>query len=267
MSRLTYVTAFASLLLAAACGGDDGVTGEAPDADLSMPDAPPSPYGCIGRAHPTTAPAQITVAGISNEISTSGQEPLPSAMIRISTVGDVQLGTATSDATTGAYSITVDTGGSPVDGYLHATHASYLDTYVYPPAPLANDQASVPVLMVSDSVFPFLPLVADADQMDGNGFVGVLVSDCLGNPVAGATVTSAAAENVRYVEGTSIGDATVTETDASGIAILFNVDPGDAVSIDASTTDRDFEATTVKVRPDVVTTTVLAPGPIPGLAP
>jgi hypothetical protein len=260
MSRLPYVIAFASLVLAA-CGGDDGGTGDAPDADPSMPDAEPTPYGCVGRAHPTTAPAQITVSGISNEINTNGQEPLGAVAISVSTNGDVELGSTTSDATSGAYTISADTGGSPIDGYLHATHDSFKETYVYPPAPLSGDR-EVPVLMVSDSVYPFLPLIADAEQMDTNGFLGVLVVDCLGNPVAGATVTSAAAEYIRYVEGTSVGDATVTQTDDSGIAILFNVTPGAAVSVDASTADHDFEAHTVRVRADVVTTTVIGPGPI-----
>jgi len=251
----------------AACGGDD-VAGSDPDADPGAPDAAPSPYGCIGQAHPTTAPAQITVAGISNEISTSGQVPLGTVAITVNDADDdTEIGTATSDMTSGVYTVTVDTGGAPVDGYLHATHNSYKETYVYPPAPLAADQASVPVLLVSNTVFPFLPIIADAAQDAANGFLGVLVSDCMGNPVSGATVTSSAAEAVRYIEGTSIGDATVTTTDDSGIAILFNVTPGAAVSFDASTPDHEFEAGTVEVRADVVTTTVIAPGPIPGLAP
>lgn len=264
MRRLSCVIA----LSLAACGGDDGGTGTEPDADPGAPDAAPTPYGCEGKAFPTTAPAQISVAGYSNEINTNGQVPLESVDVIVADASDTQLAMTTSDTTdVGHYMVTVDTGGEPVDGYLKGTHASYKDTYVYPPAPLANDQASVPLLMVSDSVYPFLPILAGADQDAAHGFLGVLVSDCMGNPVAGATVTSAAAEAVRYIEGTGIGDDTVTVTDESGIAILFNVTPGNAVMVDASTPDHEFEAHAVKVRADVVTTTVVAPGPIPGLAP
>lgn len=265
MVRLTFVTSLASLVLAA-CGGDDGPAGGAPDADPAAIDAAPTPYGCIGRAHPTTAPAMITVAGVTNEINTDGQVPLDGVALTVADSDDTTLTTGTSDGS-GNYSVTVSTGGAPVDGYIQGTTSNYKETYVYPPAPLANDQASVPVLLVSNTVWSFLPLIANATQDNTEGFLGVLVSDCLGNPVEGATVTSPAAETVRYVEGTGVGDETVTVTDSSGIALLFNVTPGDTVMVDASTPDHDFEAHPVKVRANVVTTTVVAPGPIPGLAP
>lgn len=259
------------MLLAGGCGGGGGGGDDtAPiDADTSGPDAEPTPYGCIGHAYPTTAPASIVVGGHANEISTNGQTPLGAVALTVSDTADAQLGSTTSDAATdvGAYEFTLDTGGAPIDGYLKGTHNGYKDTYVYPPSPLANDQGAVPVLMVSTTVYPFLPVLAGATQDASHGFVGVIVVDCLGQPVAGASVTSPDAGAVRYVVGTGVGDDTVTVTDESGIALLFNVTAGAAITVDASTPDHDFDEHAIKVRADVVTTTVVAPGPIPGLAP
>jgi len=262
----------ATPLTLVACGGgdDDGAADDAPDADPGMPDAPVAPpgaYDCIGEAYPTTAPATITVGGHTNEINTEGQVALADVAVTANLESDDSELASTTSGSDGTYSVSTSTGGTPVAGYLHGTTSNYKETYVYPPSPLALDQPNIPVLLISNLVYAFLPPLASASQDANHGFLGVLVSDCLGNPVAGATVTTDGGGTVRYVVGTSVGNAAVTTTDESGIAIIFNVNPGDAVSVDASVPGHEFAEHTVKVRADVVTTTVVAPGPFGGLAP
>lgn len=267
------------LLPLAACGGgsgddtgDDDVqqidarpaidSGPAPDA---APDAAPGAFDCIGDPFPTTAPDPIAVGGLTNEINTNGQVALTNVVVTAYDASDAQLDQATSDGSA-AYALSLATGGVPLDGYLTGTHANYKDTYVYPPQPLPNDQSNVPVLMVSNTVWAFLPILADATQDAQHGFVGVLVVDCFGSPVPGASVTVTGAATVRYVSGTGVSQ-TATATDSSGIALAFNVPPGASVSVDASTAGNEFFAHSIEVRADVVTTTIVAPGPIDGLAP
>jgi hypothetical protein len=259
-----------------ACGGgDDDNAGDddqpAPDADPGAPDAGPDSmpgaYDCIGDPYPTTAPATITVGGLTNEINTDGQVPLAEVAVTANQqAGDAEIDSTTSD-NAGVYSLTATTGGTPVAGYLHGTKSGFKETYVYPPEGLAFDQPNIPVLMVSTTVFAFLPLLADAEQDAQHGFVGVLVVDCLGAPVAGASVTTDGGGTVRYVVGTSVGNGDVTQTDDSGIALIFNVNVGDTVEVDASGGGHEWAEHTVKVRADVVTTTVVAPGPFAGLQP
>jgi len=288
MSFLRCLVAVSGGLALAACGsnssGDDASTPDShtgsPDAHTGPdatpgPDAMPSAYACVGQAFPTNAPDPLTIMGVTKEINQSGQVVLGAVTVAAFDASDNSLASQTSDATTGAYTLSVASGGTPINGYLHGTKTGgttpYKDTYVYADAPLAVNQPYVPVLMVSNLTWAFLPALSHgAMQPAGSGFLGVLVVDCDGAPVAGATVT-ADSGTVRYVSGSGIGDPAgnppVTATDASGIALIFDVTPGDTVHVSGSGGGHTFLQHAIKVRADVVTTTVVAPGPISGLAP
>ena len=279
-NRLAYLCS--TLCVLAACGDDGGSTGDddgGADIDAAgggidaepMPDGPPGAYSCIGDPHPTTAPATINVTGVSEEIDQNGTTPLEGVLVTARDTSDTMLDSDTSAATTGAYALQLTTGGTPVNGYLEGAISGYQTTYIYPPAGISGDFANIPVLMVADLTWSFLPVLAQAPE-DGNqdqGFVGILVVDCTGTPVGGATVTVAGADpaNVRYPQDGSVPTDSSGATDATGIALIFDVPPGASVMVDASTPDHEFEAHAIAVRLDSVTTTVVAPGPITSLAP
>src|SRR5215471_5924270 len=110
-----------SLLLFGACGGDKSSTPDAAPADAGI-DAPPpdatTPFGCLGQPLPTTAPPMITLTGTTEEIKNLAAQPLSATMVSaFSNAGGGQLATATS-ATDGTYSLTITTGGTPLDGYV-----------------------------------------------------------------------------------------------------------------------------------------------------
>ena len=276
----TSLACIALSLSLAACGGgggDGGGDDDPADPDAAPdpidgapgPDGPPGAWDCIGDPHPTTAGATLAVSGVAEAIDQNGTNPLAGVTITAHAADDdAMLDTATSAETTGAYAVSLTTGGAPLDGYLRGQIDSYKTTYVYPPAAIATDLDNIPVLMVSNLTWAFLPALAQATQDAENGFVGVLVVDCTGTPVAGATVTvgDVSADNIRYVNGTDVSPAN-TSTDATGIALVFDVPPGTAVMVDASAGGMDFEAHPIEVRADAITTTVVAPGPITGLAP
>ncbi|MGH7285630.1 MAG: hypothetical protein ACRELY_29270, partial [Polyangiaceae bacterium] len=93
---------------------------------------------------------------------------------------------------------------------------------------LAADVPNLRVLMLTTTVYAFLPSLLGATQDAGKGVVGVLVLDCDGNPVEGATVASSPAGEAHYNDASG-PSTTATSTAADGIAYLFNVPAGDVV--------------------------------------
>ena len=59
----------------------------------------------------------------------------------------------------------------------------------YPSVPLAGD-ITENVLMVSNTEFGILAASAGITPVAGDGFIGIVVKNCQGTPIAGAKVTS-----------------------------------------------------------------------------
>jgi hypothetical protein len=267
----------------AACGGGDSK----PDALIIVPDAPPDAkpidappdalqydFSCATTAFPTTAPAQITAAGTTATLSAGAGTPIPAAAVQIFKKGTVAaIVNTTSDANGAWTSGNVATGGVPFDGFIHASHADdgatkYRSTYVFPPEPLAMSVPQVPTLMVTEATFAQIANFANPPQNDTtNGVVIVLVNDCAGTLVAGATLTAKQG-------ATDVGqvfDLGSLLPQAAGVYFIFNVPDGDTV-VNAAIDAHTFHAHTVKAfkksmgaTADVngtVTTTIVRPGPL-----
>lgn len=223
-------------MLAAACGDDGG--GAAP-----MPDAPP-------------APAMITVTGQTDSIGLGGRTPEQGIVVTAHREGDPAVVAMATSGADGSFSMTIDTGGVAIDGYLLAKGDGFKDTYLYPPAPLAADTDQATCLMLTQGVFDAVSTFADAPQDAGRGWIGVLVLDAANNPVAGATVSSEPAGEVRYnnVEGRPAREPTMTHTD--GVAYIFNV-PAGTVTVSAAKAGATFPSHDVNARADQVTLTLV----------
>lgn len=214
----------------------DGPPGP-PDADPNAPDAVPGAFACNGQPNPTTAPASIDVGGTTVELSASGTPPVANTTVDLFLAGGTTpLATTTSNAT-GVFTFTgLTTGGTAVDGYLRGTFPGNRKTvYVFPPQPLHESQDNVLVASASDAVILVLNAAfLEPDQADASGAVGVLVTDCLGNPLAGATVSAnPAGTQVLYRDASGNPSPTATSTGPDGIGIIANVPPGMNVTVDA----------------------------------
>lgn len=267
--------ALCPLVIAAACGDDghdhdhdvDAADVDAPDIDAPAIDGPPpidampADLDCVGDPEPTTAPESITVTGRTNAPTAQGSNPVADVVIEAFTVADgtTPIATATSDAQ-GEFTLTIDTGEEPVDGYVRATDAGYLVTYVWPPAPLTADVASMPVLLLSESTLGLFPLLGAPEQDPAKGMMGLVVMDCAGDPIEGATVTVTGNGTVVYTND-GLPAAGATATDASGVVLIFNIDPGE-VTVDGTAMGMSLRDRVVTVLANTVTTTVIAPGPI-----
>jgi len=234
--------AFLGLLIAvAACGGDSS--------------GPPAGFGCLGAPLPTAAPALVAVNG---QIRANALTPnaLSGAIVTALRVGATDtLAVDTSD-TPGMYSVSITTGGTPVNGYLKVTHSGQLDTYAYPAVPLA-DNLTTNVLMPTSDELALLGAAVGVTQAAGNGFIGVIVKDCLGATVAGATVSTTPASTVKY-NSSSTPSANATSTSSDGIAYVFNVAPGD-VTVRASASGFQLHQHVVNARAGTVTLTEIQP--------
>lgn len=182
------------------------------------------PFTCVGESRPTTAPETVHFKGkVFDGQNTSGiilspidlQNP-PGMTIR-----------STSTDLAGEFSFDLTTQGVPVVGFnLHATAATYVDSYYFPPRPIAAD-VDVGIVLVSSVEKSSIFSAAGLTETTGDGHVLLRISDCLDVPVAGATLTSSPANTVRYF--TSLTPSpTSTETDGAGVAMVANLPPGKA---------------------------------------
>jgi hypothetical protein len=247
-----------TVVLVAACGNDnkDGVL---PKVDASSSDSFIDPY----RDAPPTSTVEVTVSGRATAPSTSGSMPLTGVVITAyrNANESTPLATTTTDGN-GDYTITIQTMGESIDGFLKATRTGYLDTYLYPPFPLTMDYNNASILMVTQGVYETLGTLAQGNQQAGNGLVGLVVTDGTA-PVADAVVTSTPPTPglTKYnglVGSVVLPSATATSTYTDGVAYLFNVSPGQ-VTVSATHPTLTLASHGLKVRPDVLTTTVIVP--------
>lgn len=233
-------------LVIAGCGAE-----ASPDA-APRPDAIPPDLACAGAALPTTAADPIVITGHAYVASPLGQSDLAGAVIE-----PFPTGSATQSARDGRFTLTIaNPSMTPLDGYLRARAESYLDTYVYPPAPLAEDPPEAPLMFVTADTLDQLAFTSGVALDPDLGFLGVLVQDCAGVPVAGAVVT--APGPVVYVAPNNFPDTAATVTGANGLAYVFDVPVGE-IEVGAAVGDTALRAHTVTARGNAVTTTAVAP--------
>ena len=216
------------------------------------------PFGCLGAALPISAPDPATLKGTTEEASSCGTAAVGLVALAAFTVTGTTPAATTTSSGTGAFTLPIPTGGAPFDGYIRAQSSSYLDSYLYPPAPIAASATGLPVVLLSSTTFGLLPLAAGASQPSGAGFISAAVVDCLGNPVAGATLTTVPAAMVRYDDSSGTPTSSASVTAADGIAYVFDL-PAGGVTVGATYGGMTFRSHAVNARADVVTLTVVAP--------
>jgi hypothetical protein len=246
----------ALVLFLVACGGGGEMASDVDGGTTTVDAPPPEP---VKDAPPSNIPAMVTIKGKTTERGLSGTTNVAQVVVAIYKVTDeaTPIGMTTSDAM-GNYTLTVPTGGVPIDGYIKATKASYLDLYLYPPAAWVADDMDAGINMMTPGNRDLLNSFASGNQMANKGMVGIAVFDASGMPVSGATFTSApAAGATKYMGGSGLPDANATMTSAEGVGFLFNTD--ETVLVSAHKNGMTFHAHTIKARPGTFTTTSVAP--------
>ncbi|HET9990136.1 MAG TPA: hypothetical protein VFQ65_16510 [Kofleriaceae bacterium] len=251
---LFTTTTWALILWTTGCTGDNAAS--APDAQVPL-DTPSagSAFACAGQALPTTAPDPLTVSGQTVDMNTLA--PLSGVTISAFRTGNATaLATATSD-TAGDFTITVASGGMPIDGYLQAHVTGHLDTYYYGAVPVAADASGAQIALITQANLDTGTAALGITQSADNGAMLVRATDCNGVPLAGATFSTAPAGELRY-SANSVPSTTATMTDASGVAFIYNVPPG-TVTIDAMVGSRALRTRVVAVHADAGTVAGVRP--------
>ena len=225
-----------------------------------------SVVGCGGGGGNTTpadaapvVPAHIMVTGTTKSVSASGSSPLAGVTVGAyrNTDETTAVATATSDQS-GNYTLDITTNGMPVDGFIKATIASYMDTYLYAPAPLVADLAAgASMNLVTQQTLGALSTICGHGITTDMGAVGVEAVDATGAVVVGAAVSATPAP-VKYcyngANGLPMPSQTVTGTDGLG----YLVDISGSVAVTATKSGLTFGTHTIKVRVGTLTTTLVA---------
>ena len=205
--------------------------------------------------------ASVTISGTATSHGLAADKPITGATITIYRAADDDALLDTITAADGTFTLTVPTHGQALDVYLRATDPTYVDSFLYPTAPLIADFSSVPVYMMTGAAFNSLSTLAQGNQQNSNGLIAVVVEDASGTPVAGATVSSTPTATVVRYDGTgSLGlpSSTATATADDGLGYLFNEAVG-VVQISASKSCAAFEPHALKAWANALTGTLITP--------
>ena len=191
-------TALTALGTFVACGSDKAkpdaaVVHDSPvqhDAPAdAAPDASPYDFTCYGGSAAGSAAASITISGTTESLGQSGASAVGSAAVAIYKTGTVNPVDSLTSGSDGAFtSGTIDTGGTPFDGYVKAKHTTYRVSYLYPPNPVVASITGVPVPMIAKASFDQLNTFLNQDDTT-NGALFLTVTDCANMPLSGADLT------------------------------------------------------------------------------
>jgi len=235
MKRFACVLLLTSVV---ACGGDGGNT--------TPVDAAPM------------VPAHIMVTGTAKSVGAAGSTPL--AGVTIGAYQNTDETTAVATATTdqsGNYTLDVTTNGMALDGFIKASITSYLDTYLYAPAPLVADYAGASMNLVTESTLGTLSTLCGHGIGTNAGAVGVEAVNATGALVVGAALSSTPAPAKYCYNGANgLPSSAATGTGADGLGYL--VDLSGSVAVTATMSGLTFGTHTIKVRVGTLTTTLVS---------
>jgi len=272
--------ALGSVLIAwlVACGDDggsvqpdasavhDAALDAAPDAFIPDAFAPSYDFSCHQNEAPTTAAATVEVSGTAQEIYLDGLTPsvrnaggVLVQACRGDCTGPDDLGTTGPTGPDGVYTTNaVSTGGVPLDGYVIASKAGSWSTYLYPPSPLTQNEAGVPILMLTEALIPLLGF-AGIERQPGTGMLAVMVTDCSVPPVGIVDATVTVTQNGAPVGDPPVSPGSALGSQGEGVFLVADVPPGE-VEVSATYMGMTFRVHTVGSFADALTTTQVKPG-------
>jgi hypothetical protein len=265
--RSLHACTFVAISALAACGGGGSdkpdapivIVDAAPDAppDAAEPDAQEFDFSCENDAPATAGTNPIVISGTANDINigTMMPEPVAGATLKAFKNGiPAALDTATS-ANDGTWSLSLaNPTMMPLDGFVDGQAQDKRPVLVYPPNPLSADFPNVPVLLLANDTFDLLVSLVLSDTQDPNkGTVGLVVLDCAGTPIGGATIS------VKQ-NNADVGKQHDLSAQAPGTFLVLDVPEGDTV-VGATFDTHTLHAHTVTSQKGTTTTTVVTPRP------
>jgi hypothetical protein len=231
--------------LLAACGGSSSSSNGTDGNNGNTADSPP-------------AASMVKLSGVAQSKGTSTSPLAGVALAAYSNSAPTTPVAMTTSAADGTWELDITTNGTALDGFLKATISGYVDTYLYPPIPVAADYSGLTVFMVTPSTYDLLAnTLCSGNQLTTNGAIAVEVLDASAMAVAGAKVASSpAATKYCYNQG-GFPNKSATMTDTDGIGYMLNV-TGDA-TVSATKSGTTFHSHAVNARAGALTLTIIQP--------
>ena len=265
MRNLIWLVALSATYVA--CGSSGNKNGDAPKGGS---DSKGSGSDSGSGTDSGPVPAMITISGTATERSLGAPTVVKGAVIGAYTrAAPTTVVVMTTSDGSGNFTMNVPTGGVALDGFLMATGSNaqgsaYLDTYLWPPAPLTANFGSASVNFVTSGnlgTATGLLCGVNGGQVATDAAIGLEVLDSAGSGVGGATVTaSPAAAKYCYDSGSgsnALPSAAATSTDTDGVALLINVPAGGEVSLTASESGDTFNTHSVIAVANAFVTTIV----------
>ncbi len=190
--------------------------------DSAEPTEPNRDFSCLVSAT-STAVAEPSIAASGRVLDEIGGAAIAHASIELRAVDtDANLGWAWAPA--GSYEAAIDTSGRTVRAYRKAMADGYLDAYSYDPSPMTDAEQLQPMLTPDGAVqlYARAGLAYDATR----GTLLVVVTDCDGRRVRGATVSVESSAGVMYLGDDTKFDHDLTSTSGNSGVLVFGVQPG-----------------------------------------
>jgi hypothetical protein len=239
-----------------AAGGADGPISTIDAPPVASADAREGRFRCHGAPLPTEASNPVRVSGIVSTLTLTGTQPLRGVALTFVPTSQSAPSPTAMSSNDGSYSITVETNGRPVSGYVRASLSSYLTSEVYPKSSLVADIGNNGIVVINEAGRSALAQFSEVRLENNTGLATVAVLDCDGNPVSGAAVVVPGA-TVRYTAG-GRPDVDATSTSTDGVALAFNIPPG-PTTISVSADGAEFADWSAEVRANVVTAVAVVP--------
>jgi hypothetical protein len=272
--RCSLVGPLAAVALAAAACGDrpaPAVDATSPDAarldarpaaaDAAAPDAVPDAADgpdltCLDQDPPAAAADPLVVGGTVFAVVAYQLAPVEGAPVELRRRGDGGLVASATTGADGAFTLSVASGGAPVDGYFAIATAGRLETRAYPGAPLVGGENAF--LLVADAAEVGAWYDAAGEAYTGQATVVADVVDCGDGSIAGATVDVAPAPAAVVYDDDAAGrwDPTL---DASGNGYALVTGAAAEVTLTAHAAGQTFPGHAVPAAPGTLTLALTPP--------
>jgi hypothetical protein len=181
-------------------------------------------FSCRDKPFPERANDAVSLEGFTNDSYSGGALVDVTVDLRVAD-DDALISTTWSDVE-GRVAFAIDTDSQAIRTYARMQREGHVTSYLYPSHPLFRDEVNVFLPVLPPSWRDELAGYAGVELDKAMGIVGVIVTDCVGERVEGATVAfDPPAEAVAYWDPT-FTDASGDATSLNGHAWGFNVPAG-----------------------------------------
>lgn len=209
-----------------------------------------------GDAATADVPQSLTLTGLI--FNGTGSAAVANAKVTWETDPNATVAASNVTGSDGKYTLVLPYHGVPLDGYVHVSQASYVETYFYPAKrPEADGRADI--ALASQNTVSLLCSACQVACDSMSGLIGLSVVDAAGAALAGVTVSTAPAGTVCYDSG-GFPSPAGTATANDGAAFVLNV-PAGSVTVDATQAGKTFQQHAVIARAGVFTITNIFEGP------